>query len=662
MTKEFLSGNQAFAHAALEAGVRVCAGYPGTPSSEVIETVAEQHAAGNAKGVHVEWSTNEKAALELLAGASYAGARTLFTCKQVGLNVASDALMSLNYIGVKGGMVLYVADDPGPISSQTEQDTRRFAAFAKVPVLDPATPEQGCAMMAAAYDLSERYGTPVIMRPTTRICHASTYVEISETTEARQPDGFEKDPKWVIFPKRAYEAHREINERLPRIADDFSGVDFDGFNPVMEFPGLEGDIKLGIVAGGISYAYAREALRLLEEQAREGKLVDYEGNAVSLLPACRIIQVGTPYPFPAKRMSTFVQGLDEVIVFEELDHVLEDEMLKLAGRIHASYEVKGKLTGHATDRGENTIDDIAQRLRVFFGLQLVDTAVAHIDAESAHIKAEPIEPPARPPLLCPGCPHRGAFYATKEALRRAKDGIFCGDIGCYTLGNAKPLNAVDTCLCMGADITIAQGFSIVEPDKKALAFIGDSTFFASGMTGIANAVYNQHDITIVVLDNATTAMTGSQPHPGTGVTLMGPKSEPISIEGVLCALGVKVITRANPLHLHEAVEAAREAIDYDGPSAIIYESPCIKFIKPAKPVQVDLDACTNCGRCVLKLGCPALSWNTDERHPVVDESLCNGCGLCLEICNDGALSCSELNEGALVDVTSKESVPEVAHD
>lgn len=636
MAKEFLTGNQAFAHAALEAGVRVCAGYPGTPSSEVIETIAAEHAKGKAEGVHVEWSTNEKAALELLAGAAYAGARTLFTCKQVGLNVASDALMSLNYVGVKGGMVLYVADDPGPISSQTEQDTRRFAAFAKVPVFDPATPEQGCEMMEAAYELSERYGTPVIMRPTTRICHASTFVEVAERTTAKQPEGFKKDPRWVIFPKRAFEAHGEINERLVRIADDYANDSFTRFNPVME----AGDNpRFGIVAGGISYAYTREALRVLENQAKQGELVDHNGSKITSIPVYRIVQVGTPYPFPAKLMTTFVEGLDEVIVFEELDHVLEDEMLKLAGRIHASYEVKGKLTGHTTTRGENTIDDIAAQLRAYFGLKLCSEEVREQNSN--------IQPPARPPLLCPGCPHRGSFYATKAAFRRSSEGIFCGDIGCYTLGNAKPLDAVDTCLCMGADITIAQGFSIVEPDKKALAFIGDSTFFASGMTGVANAVYNQHDITIVVLDNATTAMTGSQPHPGTGVTLMGPKSEPISIEGVLRALGVKVITRANPLHLDDAIKAAKEAIEYDGPSAIIYESPCIKLIKPACPVEVNLDACTSCGRCVLKLGCPALSWDAENRYPVVDASLCNGCGLCTYVCNDDALVCRELNEGAL---------------
>ena len=474
MTKKLLMGNEAFAHAALEAGVRVAAGYPGTPSSELIETVAKLHASGAARGVHVEWSTNEKSALELLAGASYAGARCLFTCKQVGLNVASDPLMSLNYVGVKGGLVLFVADDPGPISSQTEQDTRRFAAFAKMPVLDPSTPDEGFAMMHAAFDLSERYRTPVIVRPTTRINHASTFFDVADATDARPvpPEGFERDPKWIIFPRRAYEAHGEINERLRAIAHDFHAEPaLAVFNPMMEHGAAP---RLGIVAGGVSAAYAREALRMLEERGVE-------------LPAYRFWQVGTPYPFPEETAARFAEGLDQVLVLEELDHVLEDELLRFAGRTHAALEVRGRLTGDARDRGENDVDDIAARIASFLG---VPGAVP--DASAAAACDEPL--PVRPPVLCAGCPHRGSFYAVKRALGKAP-AVLCGDIGCYTLGNAKPLDAVDTCLCMGAGITMAQGFAVAEPGKKHVAFVGDSTFFASGLPGIVNAVYNGHDVT-----------------------------------------------------------------------------------------------------------------------------------------------------------------------
>ena len=632
MTKKLLMGNEAFAHAALEAGVRVVAGYPGTPSSELIETVAKLHAEGAARGIHVEWSTNEKSALELLAGASYTGARCLFTCKQVGLNVASDPLMSLNYVGVKGGMVLFVADDPGPISSQTEQDTRRFASFAKLPVLDPATPDQGFAMMQAAFDLSERYHTPVIVRPTTRINHASTFFDVADATEARPvpEEGFERDPKWVIFPRRAYQAHGEINERLVAIAHDFAVEPaLAAFNPIGERGTAP---RLGIVAGGVSAAYAREALRMVEARAAERGIE---------VPAYRFWQVGTPYPFPEETAARFVEGLDQVLVLEELDHVLEDALLVHAGRTHAAFEVRGRLTGDARDRGENDVDDIAQRIARFLG---ITDAAAPANALAAYA-AEDDPLPVRPPVLCAGCPHRGSFYAVKRALGKTP-AVLCGDIGCYTLGNAMPLDAVDTCLCMGAGITMAQGFSVVEPQKKAVAFVGDSTFFASGLPGFANAAYNGHDITVCVLDNATTAMTGSQPHPGTGVTLMGPKRKPLSIPRVLEALGFGCIVHADPLDLDASVAVAREALDYEGPSAILFESPCIQLVKPGAPAIVDPATCTGCKKCITEIGCPAIGFDADARgarskergQAFVDASLCNGCGLCTQVCPFDALS------------------------
>ncbi|WP_302961970.1 thiamine pyrophosphate-dependent enzyme [uncultured Adlercreutzia sp.] len=715
MAKKLLMGNEAFAHAALEAGVNVVAGYPGTPSSELVETVANLHAAGAARGVHVEWSTNEKAALELLAGASYCGARVLFTCKQVGLNVASDALMSLNYVGTGGGCVLFVADDPGPISSQTEQDTRRFAAFAKVPVLDPSTPDEGFAMMKAAFELSERYHTPVIVRPTTRINHASTFFDVAEQTEARPvpEEGFQKDPKWVIFPKRAYEGHGEINRRLAQISWDFDrDPAFAQFNEVFEgggegasrtaAPGDEGAApRVGIVAGGVSAAYAREALALIEAEATRAGLA---------VPRYRFMAVGTPYPFPAETAAAFAEGLSDVIVFEELDSVLEEEMLKLAGARHLPLRVHGKLTGAANDRGENTTENIAGRLGRFFDRTSEAKAgqcegaaqerrrplqeehvlppcegkaastcsgksslggTAHravpFAAESAredtafpshysslaalvartiganHLSYDGVLP-VRPPVLCAGCPHRGGFYAIKQALK-GREAVLCGDIGCYTLGNAAPLDAVDTCLCMGAGITMAQGFAVAEPQKKQVAFVGDSTFFASAMTGIANAVYNGHDVTFAILDNATTAMTGSQPHPGTGVTLMGEKRRPIVIEEVLHGLGVEHIGFANPHSLEGSMAAARAAIDFEGPSAIIFRAPCIQLKKPAAPVVIDAEACTGCKKCITSIGCPGIGFDEARRGPksrergqaFVDESLCDGCGLCTQVCPFGAI-------------------------
>ncbi len=669
MTKRLLMGNELFAHAALEAGVRVVAGYPGTPSSEVIETIANLHASGAARDVHVEWSTNEKSALELLAGASYTGARCLFTCKQVGLNVASDALMSLNYVGVKGGMVLFVADDPGPISSQTEQDTRRFASFAKLPVFDPATPDQGFAMMQAAFDLSERYGTPVIVRPTTRINHASTFFEVADQTVAKPvpEEGFEHDSKWVIFPRRAFQGHGEINERLLCIAKDYaSEATLGAFNPSFEGGGSEAtcatesgqqmnvsrgtsasnktgsekntcpskeEPRLGIMAGGVSAAYAREALDMIEKYASA------QGVAV---PSYRFIQIGTPYPFPRETVARFVEGLNQVLVLEELDYFLEDQLLAYCGSTHGVFDVRGKLTGDARDRGENDVDDIMGSIASFFGVP----EIAPTLLPSIYDAPKPL--PVRPPVLCAGCPHRGSFYAVKRALGETPS-VLCGDIGCYTLGNAQPLDAIDTCLCMGAGITMAQGFAVTEPHKKQVAFVGDSTFFASGLPGIANAVYNGHDITVCVLDNATTAMTGSQPHPGTGITLMGDKRVPISIKGVLEAMGFECIVHADPLDLDASLKAAEQAIAFEGPSALLFESPCVQLVRPGAPAAVEVTTCTGCKKCITEIGCPGIGFDSNGRGPksatrgqaYVDESLCNGCGLCTQVCPFGSLSIAQ---------------------
>lgn len=652
MTKRLMMGNEAFAYAALEAGVDVVAGYPGTPSSELIETVAKAVASGVAEGVHVEWSTNEAAALGMLAGASYSGARTLFTCKQMGLNVAGDVAMSLNYVGVEGGCVLYVADDPGPISSQTEQDTRRYGSFSKIPVLDPENIEQGMDMMKAAFDLSERYRTPVIVRPTTRVCHSSTFVDVPEHTQGRAISGFVKDDsRFVIFPARSTRGHHEVLDRLQAIEQEYgcdagaaevfvpAGKDdprpalgLGRFNPVETHGRLP---RLGVVCGGVSTAYTREALGLLESEFGD------------VLPAYRLMQVGTAFPFPRRNVQAFVEGLERIIVFEELDGVLEDGLINLMGeramRGRPVAQVLGRRSGDARSVGENTVDDIAQRLAVFFGVD-VDAADDGSRTEAgtstgASASHEEIELPVRPPVLCPGCPHRGAFYAAKRALK-GRPAVLSGDIGCYTLGNAQPLDAVDTCLCMGAGITMAQGLAVANPEVKQLAFIGDSTYFASGMTGVANAVYNQHDITICVLDNSTTAMTGGQPHPGTGRTLMGPTSEPIDIAATLQALGVSYVEHVNPHNLAASEQAIRRAVDVEGPSAVIFEAPCVNLIARGKPAVVDAEACTGCKKCITTIGCPAIGF--DGVHASVDPSLCNGCGQCLQVCPFGCIGGAEM--------------------
>ncbi|MBU5451037.1 indolepyruvate ferredoxin oxidoreductase subunit alpha [Acetivibrio sp. MSJd-27] len=589
--KKLLMGNEAIGLAAIRAGVNLVCGYPGTPSTEVLETVAKNN---KDHAIHVQWSVNEKVAMEVGAGAAYAGARVMVTMKQVGLNVASDPLMSLAYIGVKGGMIVLVADDPGPISSQTEQDTRRFAQFAKIPVFDPSSPQEAYDMVEAAFRLSEEKGVPVFLRPTTRICHACATVEIAEQWETHPVEGFQKDSKWVIFPRLSYQNHLKLD-----------GIERDLSWSVSPFNRISGTGRKGIVTSGICCSYVKEALDSIGEAAHEIKL----------------FQVGMPYPFPKNMAKDFLNGLDEVLVVEELDPVLEDAFYPLCGE--RRIKIHGKRDCFTHVAGEFSAELAEQWIRKM--LQL----------EKAEEKAEEIPAlPVRPPVLCAGCPHRASFYSVKQAMK-GKKAVFSGDIGCYTLGNAKPLDMVDTCLCMGACITIAQGIHNVEPDTKNFAFVGDSTFFHTGIPGIINAVYNETDITVIVLDNSTTAMTGHQPHPGTGRTMMGEITEKVDIEAVLRGCGVKHVVSANPLHLEEAVKAVQQAADFKGVSAVIFKSPCIALFKPERQFQVESEKCIRCKKCIREIGCPAIA--VREGEVKIDSSLCYGCGLCAQICPVGAI-------------------------
>lgn len=581
-------GNEAIAWGAIQAGVSLVCGYPGTPSTEILETAAKN----NDGSIYVEWSINEKAALEVAAGASYAGARTLVTMKQVGLNVASDPLMSLAYVGIKGGMVVVSADDPGPISSQTEQDTRHFAQFAKLPVFDPSSPEEAYAMMADAFALSEKYGTPVLLRPTTRICHGCASMEIADEKTPHIPEGFIKNPNWTIFPKLSYKRHLEIEERNPALGRELSAYRYNT---------VSGSGSKGIASGGISYQYTMESLG---------------GTDVKLL------KIATPHPFPEKLALEFLEGLTEVMVIEELDPVIERELVYICGKYHLPVQIKGKLTGDVQTAGENSVESVRKILHKYVGIPAPE-------------KDEPLpDLPVRPPVLCAGCPHRASFYAVKQAMQGQR-AVFSGDIGCYTLGNAQPLIMVDTCLCMGAGITIAQGLQHIEPGVKHFAFIGDSTFFASGITGCINAVYNDTDITIIILDNGTTAMTGHQPHPGTGKTMMGSISEKVSIPAILEAIGIRDVPVLNPMHLEEAAEAVKKASQHKGVSAVIFKYPCIAVARPLPAYTVNKEDCTGCKVCIKKLGCPAISMN--DSKALIEPSLCCGCSICAQVCPQQAI-------------------------
>lgn len=613
--KKLLMGNEAIALGAIEAGVQVATGYPGTPSTEALETVIRY---ADRYGIYIEWSSNEKVALETAVGAAYSGAKAFVTMKQVGLNVASDPLMSLSYIGVKGALVLLVADDPGPHSSQTEQDTRVFGHFANIPVLDPATPLEAYELTKLAFELSHEFEIPVILRTTTRVSHSCGDVEVAvaepEPVEA-VGEGFVKDRRWTIFPRLTAERHPWLESVQAQLSERFSGLPFNT---------VSGSGRIGILASGVSALYVKEAVETVS---------DFE-------ELFTLFRIGTVYPFPEKAVLSFLRGIDRLIVAEELDPYLEEQVLQLIGKAHLPVEVYGKKNGFFPVSGEYNVDLVIDSINSALAAFGESLRLSHASPAVSMEKLPPL--PIRAPTLCAGCMHRTVFYAFKQAAKQFKkeaqtDTIFSGDIGCYTLGNAYPLNMVDTCLCMGAGVSIAGGLFRTNPKAKHVAFIGDSTFFHSGIPALVNVVYNGADITLAVLDNRTTAMTGHQPHPGIGLTALGSASKAIEIADVVRSCGVEFVRTVNTLEadsLGSCVKTAKEAMNFKGPSVIVFKGRCAGITKSDRYYRIKSDDCTGCGFCIKELGCPAISLDSDK--PVINDS-CIGCGLCAQICPSEAI-------------------------
>jgi indolepyruvate ferredoxin oxidoreductase alpha subunit len=583
---ELLTGNEAIARGAYECGVKVAAAYPGTPSTEILENFARY------PGIYAEWAPNEKVAVEVGIGASMAGARTMVAMKHVGMNVAADPLFTLAYTGVNGGLVLVCADDPGMHSSQNEQDNRYYARFIGMPLLEPGDSREARDMVGLALDLSEEYDLPVMLRITTRVAHSQSFVELKEPLTQRPPRPYVKDEKkYLMVPAFARLRREALAERLTRLKE---------YAPKAPVNWIEwGERSTGVITSGVIYQYVRE-----------------------VLPDASVLKLGMTNPLPEPLIREFADGVAKLVVVEELEPFIEEQVRAMGLKVSGS-EIMPKT-------GELDPGVIAEKFMAA-GILPADTR-----ANAGRTGLQAPEIPARPPVMCPGCPHRGIFHV----LRGLKLTV-TGDIGCYTLGGLPPLSAMDTAVCMGASIGMAHGISKANPEMGArtVAVIGDSTFFHSGLTGVLNLVYNKGTATVIILDNRTTAMTGHQPHAGTGSTLMGEAAPAINFEVLMRALGVKRVRTVNPLNLAETAAAVREETAADEPSVIIAQQPCVLLSRPARPAsRVEPEKCKGCKLC-LRLGCPAISLKDGVAS--VDAFACTGCGLCIQVCKEGAIAPEE---------------------
>lgn len=577
--KELMLGNEAVARGAYEAGVRVAVAYPGTPSTEITENMAKY----SKDEVYCEWAPNEKVALEVAIGASMGGARAICCMKHVGVNVAADPLFTAAYTGVRGGLVLVAADDPGMHSSQNEQDSRFYARSAHVPMLEPADSAECREYVMRAFEISEKYDTPVMLRLVTRIAHARSLVEEGVRQEIPLKD-YEKDiKKYVMMPGNAKGRHVVVEAREKKLEEE---IDALGFNRVEM-----ADTKVGVVCSGSAYQYVKEAL-----------------------PNASVLKLGMVYPLPEKLICDFASKVDQLLVVEELEPFFEDA-IKAMG-IPCSGKDKTGLQGELFVRKVG---------RLFGG-----------EADCGPAETQGV--PMRPPVLCPGCPHRAVFYVLKKLGLTV-----AADIGCYTLGAMPPLAAVDSVVCMGASIGMALGLEKARGRdfaKKTVAVIGDSTFVHSGITGLVDMVYNQGHSTVIIVDNSTTGMTGHQPNPTTGFNVRGEIAPQLDVVKLCEAIGVPSVRVVDPFNMKELEQTILEESEKDVPSVIIARRPCALLVKKkTAPCAINTDKCRKCGMC-MKIGCPAIL-KAENGQVSIDASLCNGCGLCKEMCHFGAIEGGE---------------------
>ena len=600
--KMLLLGNEAIARGAIEAGVAVASTYPGTPSSEISLNFFQMSQESN---LYFEYSTNEKVAMEVAAAAANSGVRSMCIMKHVGVNVAADALMTLAYVGVKGGMVVLTADDPYMFSSQNEQDNRYYAKLSGLPLVEPSSVEEAKELISYAFEISEKLQEPVLFRTTTRINHSSAIVTLGNVEPPQTKGDFVKDPfNLVTVPAVSRKLHVKLLEHIEKAKE---------FSEASPYNIIEGNGQWGIICNGVSYNYASDAIKEL-----------------NIADKVRLLRLGFSYPMPEKIIKTFLNACAKVLVIEEGEPYMEEQVKAFAQEEGLTLPIRGKAKDLFSRLYEFDPAQVRENIAMFF--EIPYTLAAKPDLTNVP------ELPQRPPTLCAGCSHRATYYAVKKAAEGLGT-IYPTDIGCYTLGVLPPLSTADFLLCMGSSVGTGCGFSAAT-DKKVISFIGDSTFFHSGIPGLVNAVFNNHDFTLVVLDNSTTAMTGHQPHPGVDMgdfNLTGYGR--VSIEKVVRAIGVPHVAVIKPYRVNKSIETLKEAIDFKGVSVIISKEACTLYaqnIKKArgKPFYIS-EKCKNHRDCVNELACPA--FYTEGEKVYINADLCTGCAVCAQICPEKAI-------------------------